>query len=287
MHIFTRAYAYICVWTCVHLCMFAWVCVCVREMKFVWVCKWVCSGGAERGRREREREREREKKKRESTCARKWINICICIYSFTRAHIICAHCTYEWVMPHFVTPHSSLNHGIHMISHVVHTNGRFKHVRKSFSTRVYLKNEGDSASLYWGFRDVISNQVSCVHTWISHTYKCLESLICHVAQTNGTCHVAHKSGAHVNGSCHAYEWVMSHIWMGHVAHMNESCCMSQIWMCHVAHVNESRHTREWVMSHLWMSHVTPMNESYHTYEWVMSHLWMSHVTPMNESCHTW
>jgi len=29
------------------------------------------------------------------------------------------------------------------------------------------------------------------------------------------------------------------------------------------------------MSHIWMSHVTHINESCHTYEWVMSHIWMS------------
>ena len=62
--------------------------------------------------------------------------------------------------------------------------------------------------------------------------------------------------------------------------------MSHIWMSHVTHMNESCHTYEWVMSHIWMSHVTHMNESRHTYEWVMSHIWMSHVTYMNESCHT-
>jgi len=27
----------------------------------------------------------------------------------------------------------------------------------------------------------------------------------------------------VNLSCHQYEWVMSHTWMSHVTHMNESC----------------------------------------------------------------
>jgi len=51
-------------------------------------------------------------------------------------------------------------------------------------------------------------------------------------------------------------WVMSHIWMSHVTHMNDSC-----------------HTYERVMSHIWTSHVTHMNESCHTYEWVMSHIW--------------
>ena len=56
-------------------------------------------------------------------------------------------------------------------------------------------------------------------------------------------------------------WVMSHMWMSHVTHVNESC-----------------HTCEWVMSHIWMSHVTRMNESCHTCEWVMSHMWMSYNT---------
>ena len=50
-------------------------------------------------------------------------------------------------------------------------------------------------------------------------------------------------------------------------------------------MHKSCHTHEWVMSHIWMSQVTHMNESCHTYEWVMLHIWMSHVTHMNKSCH--
>ena len=46
-------------------------------------------------------------------------------------------------------------------------------------------------------------------------------------------------------------------------------------------------TYEWVMSHISMSHVTHINESCHTYQWVMSHVWMSPVTHINESCHTY
>ena len=81
-----------------------------------------------------------------------------------------------------------------------------------------------------------------------------------------------------------YAWVMSHVWMCHVACMNESCRMyewgiSHVWMC--------------VMSHVCMGHVTCRNVSCHTYEWVMSnvcinmsHIWMSHVVRTNESCHT-
>ena len=51
-----------------------------------------------------------------------------------------------------------------------------------------------------------------------------------------------------------YGWVVSHIRMSHVTHINESCC-----------------THEWVTSHIWMSHVTHIDESRHTYEWLMSH----------------
>jgi len=61
---------------------------------------------------------------------------------------------------------------------------------------------------------------------------------------------------------------------------------------------QSCHTYEWVVSHTWMSHVTHMNESYHiydhTYECVTPHKRMSHATYtrtasnlMNESCHIW
>ena len=81
---------------------------------------------------------------------------------------------------------------------------------------------------------------------------------------------------------------MSHIWMRHVTHMNESCHTYECVMSHIY---------EWVMSHVRMSHVTRMNaschtyewvnrwvkESCHTYEWVRPHLWISHVTHMNDS----
>ena len=63
---------------------------------------------------------------------------------------------------------------------------------------------------------------------------------------------------------------MSHIWMGHVTHMNESCCEKEV-----------------AISHVWMSHVTHVKKLYHTQEGVMSHIWMSRVIRMNESCRRW
>ena len=107
----------------------------------------------------------------------------------------------------------------------------------------------------------------------------------------------------MNESCHTYEWVMSHLWMSHVTHMDESC------HTHTCQTDDQMFvsTTEWVMSHTNkschtckcqrdkldacgidpMSHVTHMNESCHTYEWDMSHTWMSHVTHMNESRDTY
>jgi len=75
---------------------------------------------------------------------------------------------------------------------------------------------------------------------------------------------------HMDGSCHTYESVRSHIWMSHVTHMDGSY-----------------HKYECVMSHIWIRHVTHMNASCHTYECVMSHVWMRHNTHMNKSCHTY
>ena len=42
-------------------------------------------------------------------------------------------------------------------------------------------------------------------------------------------------------------------------------------------------TFEWVMSHIWIRHVTHLNESCHIYERIMQHIWMSHGTHMNTS----
>ena len=69
--------------------------------------------------------------------------------------------------------------------------------------------------------------------------------------------------------------------------------MSHIWMRHVTHMNASCHTYEWVMSNIWMSHVansmshvTNVSASHHTYKRVMLHMWRSHVTHMKEPCHS-
>ena len=55
---------------------------------------------------------------------------------------------------------------------------------------------------------------------------------------------------HVNESCQTYEWVMSHIWMSQVTHMNEP------WHIWTSHVNEP-----W---HAWTNHCK--------YDWVMAYV---------------
>jgi len=68
----------------------------------------------------------------------------------------------------------------------------------------------------------------------------------------------------------AYEWVMSHVWLGHVTHVKESCQTS----------GDRRHERyvtyQWVMSHMWTNHVTQVTESY--YKWAMSYMNISDHT---------
>ena len=140
----------------------------------------------------------------------------------------------------------------------------------------------------------------------------------HDYHVNASCHtreilrVALKSE-----SCRLYEWVMSHMCMGHTCvrrdyRMNASCRhikYEMISSCqhilkkirNVARMNECCDQYEWVMSHTCMSHtyvwrdnrvnaschvydgcnVAHMNESCPTYEWVIFHIYMSPASPMN------
>jgi len=60
---------------------------------------------------------------------------------------------------------------------------------------------------------------------------------------------------------YGYEWVVSHVC---------ECVISHIRMSPITHMFES--------FHIWMRHVAHMNESCRTYAWVMSHVRMGHVT---------
>jgi len=98
----------------------------------------------------------------------------------------------------------------------------------------------------------------------------------------------------------------------------QSLSHTDLSLSHATRLNASRHTYEWVMSHPWISHVTHIDESCHAHGCVMDasklqvsfaeyrlfcrallqkkpiflrslqfiHIWMSHATDMNESCYT-
>jgi len=83
-------------------------------------------------------------------------------------------------------------------------------------------------------------------------------------------HVWIGHGAPMNESCRVCEWVMSHIWMSHVAYMEKA--MSHMWMRHVAHMNQSCRTYKRVM---YTSHVAHMKESCRTYECILSYIWIN------------
>jgi len=69
----------------------------------------------------------------------------------------------------------------------------------------------------------------------------------------------------MNESCPMYDWVLSHIWMGHITRM--SPLDGYMFLSHVTHMNESYHTCEWVV---WLMH-----------EWVILPIWTSHFTGMS------
>jgi len=94
------------------------------------------------------------------------------------------------------------------------------------------------------------------------------------------------------GMCHVtYEWVVSHIYMGYVADVNESCLI-HVSLSHascIAKKNESCLIKSCLIHHkeeggVEMHHgthecvISRMNKSCHIYEWGMWPLWMSHVT---------
>jgi len=130
------------------------------------------------------------------------------------------------------------------------------------------------------------------HVWINHImYKwvILHIKVSYVKHMNESCHTYEEVISHMNESCHTHKWVMSHIWMSYVTY---ELFMSHTWRSPATHMKASCHTYKWVKSHMRMIHATNTNEScrtyewgIHTYEWVLSHIWTSHVTRMNESHH--
>ena len=106
------------------------------------------------------------------------------------------------------------------------------------------------------------------------------SFKCAVTVTNiGTSHLPRMDEA-----CrrrHSYLRHDSFICVTWLIHM---CAMTHSYVWHDSFICV---TRIWMTtSHMWMSHVAHMNETCRTYEWAMSNIWTSHVIHMIESCCT-
>jgi len=76
-------------------------------------------------------------------------------------------------------------------------------------------------------------------------------------------HVAHmKEPSHTLGSSRKLHLIVKNpfqfkkVWRSHVKHMNQSCRTHLNESCH-PHVNRTRHTYEGVFTHMWISHVIP------------------------------
>jgi DNA-directed RNA polymerase subunit N (RpoN/RPB10) len=110
------------------------------------------------------------------------------------------------------------------------------------------------------------------HIWMSHMAHMKES--------------CHKYEWVSNALCYRYSDIILRTWICHVAwHIPSSSTARLQYVHRVTHMNELCHAYEYVMSHVWTSHVTRMNESRHTNEWFMSHVWISHITCMQSKEH--
>jgi len=125
------------------------------------------------------------------------------------------------------------------------------------------------------------SRMSCHVIWMNescHIHECVSWM--NESQISCPVPVAYTSigrVTHVNGSCHAYEWVTNESCSARSAHINESC---HTYISHIEAVESRTKSR---MSR----HVIWMNESCHTYiphkKAVESHMSACHVTHMNRS----
>jgi len=120
------------------------------------------------------------------------------------------------------------------------------------------------------------NHFTCVK-WLIHMWDMTHSLVWHnlftcVTWLIHTCDMTHsyQIGRHVKENIRLYMYFMTHSYVWHDSS--------------VTHTEKSCHAHEWVMSHMWMSHGTHVKESCPTYECVMFQIWMRHLTYMNALC---
>jgi len=115
----------------------------------------------------------------------------------------------------------------------------------------------------------------------------------YVAHNTESCHTSKVHSlllriTSISHVCHTYTSVLSHMWISHVSHMNQSCliyelAMSRIWVSHVEHNN-----LYYLISHLrkrtHSSRPTLMSHVCHTCGLDMSHIWISHISYTSWPC---
>jgi len=209
--------------------------------------------------------------------------------------------TYEWVMSHheWVIPNFSESHIINESRHTLMDKSRDTLIANAWSRQEHMSHthvcdescRTSNAELVLSHSDVTHSYVThsyMTHSYVTHSYVTdlyvTHSYVTHRAKRCRECSFIHDSSHNV----------MSHIYCtaSLVAHPRMWWVMSYIWMSHVANSNQSYHTYTTrLLRHALssicrtftyvMSHVILMNASCLTFEWVMSHIWMSRIP-----CHT-
>jgi len=113
------------------------------------------------------------------------------------------------------------------------------------------------------------------HVWVTWLIHMCDMTHCHVWHDSFTCvtwliHMCDMTHPHVWHDSWCEALILQGERLRLVVYFSNNCLLNQGFTT-------------WVMSHMWMSHVTHVNESCRTCEWVMSHMWMSHVAHVNES----
>jgi len=140
-------------------------------------------------------------------------------------HMVESYHNYEWVMSRYLPSRPRMSH----VTRVNESRDTYEWVM----SRMCHANESGTARI-WMYRDV-------THSCLSHGSFIWSAQFW-------------TSQLPTNESCHTYEWVVSHIWMSHVTHMNGLCHAyelgaTQIWKWCVTRAN-------WAVWQTLMSDVT-------------------------------
>ena len=170
--------------------------------------------------------------------------------------------TYEWVMSHIwiacdMTSHMNESH----------------HTRWWVMSRIWVSHVTHMSESCRTYEWAMS------HIWVSHVAVMCES--CRKIQGTSIRRCLWRRRRLIpTGMCDTYIYEVRI----HTRNMTQSYVRYDLLIGRYdSRLEESCRMREWVMSHIWMSHVAHMSESCRTYEWVMSHIWVSHVALMTHT----